>query len=206
MTRQVGIGCEVVALDRSIYRAVARTPTPDLDGALKTLSRSADHSMLWLWIAGVLGIRGGRARDAAVTGVASIAVASATVNIVAKTLVDRKRPVPADASVPLTRLIHVPESSSFPSGHSASAFAFASAVGAELPALALPLQLLATAVAYSRVHTGVHYPLDTLMGGSVGVAAASATTSLARRYRQRRQRLPVAAAGTDEVAAPDATG
>jgi undecaprenyl-diphosphatase len=45
----------------------------------------------------------------------------------------------------------MPESSSFPSGHAASAFAFAYAVGRHLPGLAVPIRLLAADVAYLRV-------------------------------------------------------
>jgi undecaprenyl-diphosphatase len=67
----------------------------------------------------------------------------------------------------------MPTSKSFPSGHSASAFAFASAVGSALPPLSLPLHLVAAAVAYSRVHTGVHYPGDTVAGALLGTATAA---------------------------------
>jgi membrane-associated phospholipid phosphatase len=49
-----------------------------------------------------------------------------------------------------------PISRSFPSGHSAAAFAFASGAGREMPQTAIPLHGLAALVAYSRVHTGVH--------------------------------------------------
>ena len=52
----------------------------------------------------------------------------------------------------------MPTSTSFPSGHSASALAFAVAVGDVLPALRLPLRAAAATVAFSRVYTGVHYP------------------------------------------------
>jgi membrane-associated phospholipid phosphatase len=167
---------DVAAVDRSIYRAIARTATPALDPAMKGLSRAADHSLLWLAIAGVLGAVPGRCRSAAKTGVASIVVASVTTNVLAKTLFSRRRPDRAAASVPLARQVRLPHSPSFPSGHAASAFAFATAVGREVPALALPLGLLATAVGYSRVHTGVHYPMDVMVGASVGIAAANATT------------------------------
>ena len=49
------------------------------------------------------------------------------------------------------RLVPMPESTSFPSGHSASAFAFAEAVSSVIPALGVPLRLAAATVAYSRV-------------------------------------------------------
>jgi undecaprenyl-diphosphatase len=50
--------------------------------------------------------------------------------------------------------------------------AFASAVGDELPVMSAVLRPLALAVAYSRVHTGVHYPGDVVVGSLVGSAAA----------------------------------
>jgi undecaprenyl-diphosphatase len=74
----------------------------------------------------------------------------------------------------------MPSSASFPSGHSASAFAFATAVGHYLPPLALPLRFLAWAVAYSRVHTGVHYPADVVVGSLVGVAVGHTLSRVVR--------------------------
>ena len=63
----------------------------------------------------------------------------------------------------------MPTSSSFPSGHSASAAAFAVAVGDVVPALRWPLRRpAAVTVAFSRVYTGVHYPGDVLVGGDPG--------------------------------------
>ena len=72
----------------------------------------------------------------------------------------------------------MPESASFPSGHAASAFAFAYAVGRHLPGLGLPIRLLAGGVAYSRVHTGVHYPLDAIAGSVLGAALSQMTRRL----------------------------
>ena len=74
----------------------------------------------------------------------------------------------------------MPASTSFPSGHSASGFAFASAVAGTLPIAAVPLRGLAAAVAYSRVHTGVHYPGDVVVGSLIGVTIGEATALVAR--------------------------
>jgi membrane-associated phospholipid phosphatase len=71
----------------------------------------------------------------------------------------------------------MPTSSSFPSGHSASAFAFATAISRDSPWLAVAIQFLAGSVAYSRVHTGVHYPGDTVAGALIGAAAGQVTSS-----------------------------
>jgi len=47
------------------------------------------------------------------------------------------------------------------------------------------LTALAALVAYSRVHTGVHYPLDVIAGAVTGVAAAPVAAAAARRLRAR---------------------
>ena len=44
-----------------------------------------------------------------------------------------------------------------------------------LPPAAIPLRALAALVAYSRVHTGVHYPGDAIVGALIGGALAQAT-------------------------------
>ncbi len=80
----------------------------------------------------------------------------------------------------------MPTSTSFPSGHAASAFAFAYAVGRHLPGLAVPVRLLAAAVAYSRVHTGVHYPGDVVIGSVTGAGTAAMVAAVFDRLAKRR--------------------
>jgi undecaprenyl-diphosphatase len=111
-------------------------------------------------------------------GLGSIAAASAIVNLGLKPLHGRARPDAGAAEAAPGRLVPMPRSASFPSGHSASAFAFATAAGAELPLLAFPLRSLAAAVAYSRVHGGAHYPGDVVAGSLIGGATAAAVVRL----------------------------
>ncbi|MEV6329073.1 phosphatase PAP2 family protein [Streptomyces sp. NPDC051909] len=165
------------AVDGALYAAVAATPTPTLDRALRLLSAAADHSKISLAVAGALALAGGRARRAAIAGAGAIGIASVSANLLGKRLVRRRRPDREAARVVVARHVPMPSSASFPSGHMASAVAFATAVGVVLPPAAVPLGILASAVGYSRVHTGVHYPGDVAAGAVLGLAAA--VTSLA---------------------------
>jgi undecaprenyl-diphosphatase len=166
---------EANRLDLSLYRAVRKTRTPVLDEGLARLSRAADYSRISLSIAAALMVAGGpRGRRAAGRGIASIAVTATLVNAVFKPLTRRRRP---DGIARTSPLIRMPRSRSFPSGHTAAAFAFATGAAHELPAAGLPLYALATLVGYSRVHTGVHFPLDVVAGGLAGVTLAEVTNA-----------------------------
>ncbi len=175
----------LVRLDRGLYEAIAAAETPSLDAALRRVSLAANKSVLWIGVAGVLAAFGGpRGRRAAVDGLASIAVASAAVNLGVKQVARRRRPDRRDAEVPVERKVGMPDSTSFPSGHSASAFAFAQAVSATMPWVGVPLRLAAAVVAYSRVHTGVHYPGDVVMGSLIGMTVGEVTARGMARARQ----------------------
>ncbi|MFV0137514.1 phosphatase PAP2 family protein [Streptomyces sp. HMX87] len=176
------------AVDGALYAAVAATPTPTLDRALRRLSHAADHSKLSLGIAGALALGGARPRRAALLGVGAVAVASASANLLGKRLVRRPRPDREAARVTVDRHVPMPASASFPSGHTASAVAFATAVGVALPAAAVPLGALASAVGYSRVHTGVHYPGDVAAGAVLGIASAATALAAAAATRPPENR------------------
>ena len=115
-------------------------------------------------------------------GLASVAGTASLVNAVLKPLGRRRRPNRVTQTVPTARQVPMPVSSSLPSGHSAAAFAFATGVGHVLPQAAAPLRGLAAVVAYSRVHTGVHYPGDVIAGALIGAALAQATTHALDRH------------------------
>lgn len=159
-------------LDRELFVAVAETPTPLLDTVMPPLTRAADHSKLWFVIAaGLLATRKPAAQRGATRGVLTLGVTSLFTNQIAKRIRPRSRPL--YESVPVVRRAHRrPTSNSFPSGHSASAAAFAVGVGLESPPLGFALALLAGLVGLSRVATGAHYPGDVIAGLGVGAGIA----------------------------------
>ncbi|MBA2763743.1 MAG: phosphatase PAP2 family protein [Thermoleophilaceae bacterium] len=161
--------------DSRLFDRVARSRTRRLDVVLPKLSVSANNSLLWIVVGSLLaGVGRRRGKRAAGRGVGSIAIASLLVNQVIKRLI--RRPRPALRRIPaVRRLDHQPLTTSFPSGHAASAAAFATGVFIEWRAVGVAIAPLAAAVGYSRVYVGVHYPLDVACGALIGVLAAQVT-------------------------------
>ncbi len=168
-TATTGLLDELGNLDRAVYRAVATSRTPRLDRVMGRLSEAANYSRLSLASAAALALaRGDEGRKAAMLGLASVAATATVVNIAIKPLGRRSRPDRAAHRVARRRQIRMPRSRSLPSGHTAAAFAFAVGVSDVLPWDGAALHVLATAVGYSRVHTGVHYPGDVIAGALAG--------------------------------------
>lgn len=191
------------------FRTVARARVPVVGPALPWLSRAANHSRLWLGVAVLIGMRGGRfGRRAGLRGMIAVSATSAVTNLPAKFLAGRTRP--DLAIVPeVRRLARVPSSTSFPSGHAASATAFATAVSLERPELRVPIATLAGAVAVSRIYTGVHYPGDVLVGSAIGFAVAHWTVGwwpLADRTPAVGGDADVGPPASDRYVDPDGTG
>jgi undecaprenyl-diphosphatase len=160
--------------DNILMRASGKVRVAALDRGMLELSGAANHSLIWMATAGILALRKGPTRRAAVRGMAAVAGAGFCASLVAKRLLPRRRPAADLLAVP-RRLVGRPSSSSFPSGHAASAAAFTVAVAIESPLAGAVIAPLAAAVSYSRVHTGVHWPSDVVAGAAVGAAIGLAT-------------------------------
>jgi membrane-associated phospholipid phosphatase len=98
-------------------------------------------------------------------------------NLLIKQLVRRPRPFVTD--IHLTAVYH-PGEYSFPSGHTSSSFSAITALSRAYPRwyVIAPSLLWASAVGYSRLYLGVHYPTDVTAGAVLGAGTAFAMNFL----------------------------
>ena len=165
-----------VSVDRRLYRLIHGLPhTPMSDRYVSNLS-DLGEGLGWVaagialaWLGGVKGRRAGLA-----TTIASLGTTYVVQRLV-KPVFRRKRPwVDSEVMVVGIRTTDA----SFPSGHSASSFAAATALASFYPGVAPLVFALATAVALSRVHLGHHFPSDVTAGAAIGVASGTAVAAL----------------------------
>ena len=169
------LACRVRDLDRALFRAVFRFKLASLTPVMRAFTIAGKAGALWGIIAFFAFLANGPHLHDLLVPWAAVAV-SWTVAEGAKSLFDRARPFISDTGIaPLTK---TPSSSSFPSGHSATAAAGAITLSAVYPAFAPAFILAGVLVALSRIYLGVHYPIDVLVGLLIGATTALAILAL----------------------------
>ncbi|MDK1476166.1 phosphatase PAP2 family protein [Streptomyces sp. 549] len=170
---------ELRRADLRLTRRVAACDSPWTRRVLPALESSAQRTKLWWGAAAVLAATGGRGRRTAVAGVAGMALAELLASSVCKQLYDRCRP--PEHLIPHPDVADRPDSSSFPSGHTAAAAGFTAAAAAVWPAAGAVSAVPAALLAVERVHSGAHYPTDVAAGAAVGLASAWLVHRIPRR-------------------------
>ncbi|HVW33093.1 MAG TPA: phosphatase PAP2 family protein [Acidimicrobiia bacterium] len=165
------------AMDRAVDAAVGQARNPVLDAVFYPLSSAADHSLLWLALAGVREATG-RARPGTTVRLAGVlGVESAVTNGLVKSLFGRVRPnLDPGAGGSLPWGLRRPVTSAFPSGHATAGFTTAAFLSEADPGP--PWYLLASLVAFSRIYVRLHHTSDVLVGSALGLAFGLA----ARRF------------------------
>ncbi len=164
----------LAGMDHAVYLWVNRLHAwPPATWVARAASRTMDHGEAWAGIALLVALLDGAHDWRSMLGVVIVlSLVSLTVNFPIKSAFRRQRPFDlfTHAEVRVERL---PRDWSFPSGHSATAFAGAVLLTPFLPAPSPLLFAYAAIVALSRVYLGVHYPVDVLLGGAVGIGLAA---------------------------------
>jgi undecaprenyl-diphosphatase len=139
-------------------------------------SSVGDHSVIWLILAALRGVRSEDGWRAALRAATVIGIEAALVNGPVKWLVRRERP-PSPGERPLP--LRTPRTTSFPSGHATSAFCAAALLSDGDPAWRPLYYGLALVVAWSRVYVKIHHPSDVVAGMAAGAALGAVATRLA---------------------------
>jgi undecaprenyl-diphosphatase len=129
---------------------------PWLSRMLVVFTRSGNLGLIWIALGALLD----QSQHVTLTLAATMLVCESI-----KQVTRRERPVVAR----MERLIGVQKTTSFPSGHAASAMAAAVLLTAFAPPFAAVWFALAVLMAMSRVYVGVHYPSDVAVGAVIGI-------------------------------------
>jgi membrane-associated phospholipid phosphatase len=157
------------SLDARLLRLMRTTGhAPAAERAVARFSRLGEHGALWLAI-GACGLIADPQRRSRWGRALTSVVSAYALNTVLKLICRRRRPQ-LDGLPPLA---FTPTQLSFPSAHTATAFAGALCYS-RLGLPRVPLYGLATATALSRPYLGLHYPSDVLAGATLGTAVAAA--------------------------------
>jgi undecaprenyl-diphosphatase len=167
--------------DRRVSRRAYSWPSPaPINTALRALSEIAGTSTFWLSLAGALFLTGRAGRRASLRGLLSMGVASGLVNLLVKRAVREHRPH-GHGFRHRRKPGMVPSSAAFPSGHSATAAAFAAGVWFADHRRGAVIVPISATVAYSRLHLGQHWFLDIITGAVSGTGIAAALRPIGRR-------------------------
>jgi undecaprenyl-diphosphatase len=149
---------------------IARTRghSPRAERAVAGFSRVGEHAAVWLAM-GAAGWLAQPARRRAWSHASAGVAATYVLNTLVKLAVRRPRP----RLKGLPPLASTPTALSFPSAHTSTSIA-ATLIYSRLGVPALPLLKLTTALSYSRIYLGVHYPSDLLAGAALGAAVGLA--------------------------------
>ncbi|MEW2167614.1 phosphatase PAP2 family protein [Streptomyces sp. NPDC007084] len=170
--------------DRLLTQRAADRIPPGTGRLLSAVEETAESSKLWCGAAAFMSAFGGRrGRRTAVAGLAALALAQLASNGVVKRLADRPRP--PKEWIDHDEVEDRPDSSSFPSGHTAAAVAFTAAVAPAWPTVAAVCAVPAALLAVERVQSGAHYPTDVAAGALIGLGSAWLVRQAPRLARHR---------------------
>src|SRR6266705_5669480 len=165
------------SVDRRLYRMIHGLPHSAVSDRYVTTLSDLGEGLGWVaagaalaWLGGPKGRRAGLAMTVASLGTTYL------VQRLVKPVFRRKRPHFARDELVVIGMRTT--DASFPSGHSASSFAAATATAAFYPAVAPLVYALATGVGVSRVHLGHHFPSDVMACALSGIASGTMIAGL----------------------------
>jgi len=171
------------AADQAILRFL-RTKAPHdpaTEGVVKGLGMIGEWAAVWVAI-GVAGAATDSAKRKRWLIAAATGPSAVILNYGVKLSFGRQRPLLEDHP-PLAK---APSNLSFPSAHSTSSLAAATALGRVDPRTRVPLYLLASSICVSRPYLGMHYPSDVVAGALFGLLIGGFVPAVGERTLEER--------------------
>ncbi len=157
----------LAAFDRTLLLFMVRIESASLTRFMRSVTRLGDTES-WVAIGLAFGLNGSDGlRRMALLAISAL-LATAIFQPL-KRLARRSRPSVGLAG--FCARIHEPDEFSFPSGHTAVAFAVACALAGEGHLIAAVCLVLAIGIGVSRIYLGAHYPLDVVAGAALGIGS-----------------------------------
>lgn len=160
--------------------------TPFGDALMRLFSWLGDLGLVWIVLAAVL-LCIPKTRRIGLTVAAALLVDLLLCNLLIKPMVARTRPYDINTLIEL--IVKKPFDYSFPSGHTAAAFAAVSAMFFAKSRLWIPSGILAVLIAFSRMYLYVHYPTDILGGIIIGIISGAVGAALINQLVQRKNKM-----------------
>jgi undecaprenyl-diphosphatase len=179
---------DLMQLDKAVLLWINSHHNIVLDAILAPVAYAGEAGAIWFLAALVLFIlnRPGYRRTAILLVVTMIVVDRVFAHYMGEVF-DRPRPYMAMDNI---RQLGVHwTSGSFPSGHAHSVWVAAIIIGSRWHKLRWPLVVFALLTCYSRPYFGMHYPIDTLAGALLGVAAGGLAVFINSRILQPHKKV-----------------
>lgn len=148
---------------------------------MKAITTAGNGGMIWIALCVIL-ICFKKTRRIGIAAAISLALVGLLNNDIIKPIVERPRPFQQQE---LELLIAAPGGFSFPSGHTSSSFAVATAVFLKDKKIGIPALILAALMGFSRLYFFVHFPSDVFVGMLEGIFVAIAVTFVIDKLRKR---------------------
>ena len=158
----------IQAIDDAVLFFFGNIQSPFLTTVMKIIVLLTDRGLIWTLL-GIALLFFARTRRAGITTLTALIISAILCNFVLKLIFDRARPFETHD---LQLLTAIPYGSSFPSGHTTTAFASAVALWLENRKIGLPAIIFSVIVAMSRLYFQVHYLTDVLAGAVSGILFA----------------------------------
>lgn len=156
----------ITNIDFAVLDFLQKLHSKVLDFIMQAVTLSGDNGYIWIALCIVLLCIPKTRRIGVFTAVTLITEVILNDGII-KGIIARERPFIQNSAI--DTIIRQPSGYSFPSGHSASSFAAATAVYMHNKKLGIPAYIMAALIAFSRLYFYVHFPSDVIIGSLLGV-------------------------------------